>query len=469
MESEPDSYHVSLFLFIIPLTAIPALGVAAAFASIVILLLCSAFISSSEVAFFSLTPNDLDRLKQENTPATQRIIGLVDEPRSLLATILICNNFINIAIVILSDFIFRKVFPIEISENIAQGIINLFSLTTTKAALGGTVNFTITVVGVTFLLVLFGEVAPKVYAKINNIKLAKMMSGSLLKLSKIFRPLSGLLIKGTSLIENRLAKRSQNGSITSKEDIDNAIELTVRDEIGAKQDIDILKGIVKFGEVSVKQIMRSRVDVIAVDFQIGFLELMKVIRDSGYSRIPVFNEDFDNVTGILYIKDLLAHIEEDNKFEWQAFIRPNVLYVPEAKKISDLLKDFQTQRLHMAVVVDEYGGSSGIVSLEDIMEEVIGDIRDEFDDEIEVEYEKIDDYNFIFEGKTLLNDVCRIIGIDTNTFDEVKGDADSVAGMILEIIGHIPKVGKEVVYEQYRFKIVAVNKRRVEQIRITLP
>ena len=469
MESEPDSYHASLFLFIIPLTAIPVLGVAAAFALIVILLLCSAFISSSEVAFFSLTPNDLERLKQENTPATQRIMGLVDSPRSLLATILICNNFINIAIVILSDFIFRKIFPIEISENIAQSIINLLSLDTTKAVLGQTVNFTITVIGVTFLLVLFGEVAPKVYAKINNIKLAKLMSGSLLKLSRFFRPLSGLLIKGTSLIENRLAKRSQNGSITSKEDIDNAIELTVRDEIGAKQDIDILKGIVKFGEVSVKQIMRSRVDVIAVDFRIGFLELMKVIRDSGYSRIPVFDEDFDNVTGILYIKDLLAHIEEDNKFEWQAFIRPNVLYVPEAKKISDLLKDFQTQRLHMAVVVDEYGGSSGIVSLEDIMEEVIGDIRDEFDDEVEVEFEKIDDYNFIFEGKTLLNDVCRIIGVDTNTFDEVKGDADSVAGMILEIIGHIPKVGQEVVYEQYRFKIVAVNKRRVEQIRITLP
>jgi Hemolysins and related proteins containing CBS domains len=288
-------------------------------------------------------------------------------------------------------------------------------------------------------------------------------------LSSIVHPLSNLLIKGTSLIEKGLTKRSQNGSITSKEDIDNAIELTVKDEINAEQDIDILKGIVKFGEVSVKQIMRSRVDVIAVDFRIGFRDLMKVIRDCGFSRIPVFDEDFDNITGILYVKDLLGHFNESNGFEWQPFIRPNILYAPEAKKINDLLKDFQTKRMHMAIVVDEYGGSSGIVSLEDIMEEVIGEIKDEFDDEVEVEYQKLNDYNYIFEGKTLLNDVCRIIGVDTNTFDEVKGDADSVAGMILELIGYIPKVGREISYQDYIFRIVSVNRRRVEQIKITLP
>jgi len=447
----------------------PPAGIVFALALVLVLLLCSALISSSEVAFFSLTPNDLDKLKQENTPAVQRIFKLKAMPRSLLATILICNNFINIGIVILSDAIFRWFLPTNAAENIAKSIINFLDLEADPLAFGNTINFLITVVGATFLLVLFGEVAPKVYAKINNIKLAKMMAKPLIVLSSIVHPLSNLLIKGTSLIEKGLTKRSQNGSITSKEDIDNAIELTVKDEINAEQDIDILKGIVKFGEVSVKQIMRSRVDVIAVDFRIGFRDLMKVIRDCGFSRIPVFDEDFDNITGILYVKDLLGHFNESNGFEWQPFIRPNILYAPEAKKINDLLKDFQTKRMHMAIVVDEYGGSSGIVSLEDIMEEVIGEIKDEFDDEVEVEYQKLNDYNYIFEGKTLLNDVCRIIGVDTNTFDEVKGDADSVAGMILELIGYIPKVGREISYQDYIFRIVSVNRRRVEQIKITLP
>ncbi len=445
----------------------PILSVAALVVLVIILLLCSAMVSSSEVAFFSLTPNDLEKLEQENTPASQNIIKLKDTPRTLLATILISNNFINIGIVVISDFILRGLIPVETCENWANTALSFFPATILGVSVGVCIHFIITVIGVTFLLVLFGEVAPKVYAKLNNVKLAKMMSGTLLGLNSFFQPLSRFLVKGTSLIENRLVKKTS--SIASKEDIDNAIELTVKDDKNAEQEIDILKGVVKFGETTAKQIMRSRVDVIAVDFRIQFNELMKVIRESGFSRIPVFDEDFDNITGILYVKDLLGHLEEKKDFEWQVFIRPNVLYIPEAKKINDLLKEFQKQRLHMAIVVDEYGGSSGLVTLEDIMEEVIGEIRDEFDDAKEVDFRKIDDFNYIFEGKTLLNDVCRVIGVDTNTFDEIKGEADSFAGMILEIVGQIPKVNREIPYNQYQFKIVSVTKRRIEKIKITLP
>ncbi|MCB0588961.1 MAG: gliding motility-associated protein GldE, partial [Phaeodactylibacter sp.] len=331
------------------------------------------------------------------------------------------------------------------------------------------IGFLITVVGVTFLLVLFGEVAPKVYAKINNIRLARLMARPITILLKVLGPLNNLLVNTTRIIERKLASTAPGSNLTSREDIDEAIELTVSQEKDAGQDVDILKSIVKFGEVTVKQIMSSRVDVVAVDFRIDYHELLSVVRESGYSRIPVYENDFDNVAGILYVKDLLGHLNEGNDFEWQELIRTDVYYVPEAKKINDLLKEFQQQHLHLAIVVDEYGGSSGIVTLEDIMEEVIGEIKDEFDDEVEVVFKKIDDFNYLFEGKTLLNDVCRIVGIDTNTFDEVKGEADSLAGLILEITGVIPKVDSEIPYNQFRFKVVSVNRRRIEQILFTLP
>ena len=230
-----------------------------------------------------------------------------------------------------------------------------------------------------------------------------------------------------------------------------------------------LKSIVKFGDVTVKQIMRSRVDIVSVDEKVGFEELLKVVKDSGYSRIPVYREDFDHVIGILYVKDLLGLLDQNDQFNWQKLIRPNVLFVPEAKRINDMLKEFQSSRMHMAVVVDEYGGTSGIVTLEDILEEVIGEIRDEFDDEIEVEYQQLDPRNFLFEGKTLINDVCRVIGVETNTFDKVRGDSDSLAGLILEISGQLPKKGAEYQIEGYTFKIRSVTKRRIEQIQVTLP
>ena len=366
----------------------------------------SALISGSEVAFFSLSPNDIDDLRQDNSKTSQRIIKLKEMPRTLLATILISNNFINIGIVVLSDFVLGKVMPTEIFTNWAVQIgaadhlsfIPYFDFTNANIAWG--VENLVKVVGVVFLLVLFGEVAPKVYANLNNVKLAKMMSGSLNVLNKFFSPGSKVLVNWTNAIESRLESKAQQASLMSKEDIDEAIELTVRNDDNAEEEVDILKSILKFGDVTVKQIMCSRVDVIAIEFRTGFREVLKLAQRASVSRIPVFDDDFDNITGILYIKDLIGHADEGDDFEWQALIRTDLLYVPESKKISDLLKEFQQQKLHMAMVVDEYGGSSGLVTLEDVLEEVIGEIKDEFDDLSEIEFTKKDNHTYVFEGKT---------------------------------------------------------------------
>ena len=437
---------------------------------ICLLLYGSALISSSEVAFFSLTHNDFARLREENTGAARRILRLKEKPRTLLATILISNNFINISIVLIADFLLSHLLPEEVFAGWARSLKTILPfITSTDENIAWLINFTIAVLGVTFLLVLFGEVAPKIYAKINNIKIAKFMSGPLVTLIQLFYPVSRLLVKGSSLIERKLESHTHAGSVTSRQEIGEVIELTVRHEQNANEEIDILKSIVKFGDVTVKQIMRSRVDVVCVDEKEGFGELLRVVKESGYSRIPIYKEDFDHVVGILYVKDLLGCLENPNDFKWQDLIRPSILYVPEAKKINDMLKEFQSSRMHMAVVVDEYGGTSGIVTLEDILEEVIGEIRDEFDDEIEVEYQKLDAYNFLFEGKTLLNDVCRVIGVETSTFDKVRGDADSLAGLILEYSGQLPKKGAEYQIEGFIFKITSVSKRRIEQIQVTLP
>lgn len=468
MESDHYGLKCQGILLII-LFALPPWEVLGAIIFVFVLLFASAMVSGSEIAFFSLTHNDFAKLEDEGSRSAKRILQLKEKPRTLLATILISNNFINVAIAVISDFIVKKVFPQKQFDEWAADLINVFGSTNSNAEnWSNNIRFLIVVVGVTFLLVLFGEVAPKIYAKINNVKLAKRMSAPLTVLMKIFNPLSRFLVKGTNLIETRLEKRRESRNLTNKQEIGEAIELTVSQEQDAHQEIDILKSIVNFGDVAVKQIMKSRVDVVAVDFRSDFAELIKVVKESGYSRIPIYEEDFDHITGILYAKDLLGHLNEERNFEWQPIIRTNVFYVPESKKISDLLKEFQSQKLHMAIVVDEYGGSSGIVTLEDILEEVIGEITDEFDQEDEVEYQKIDDFNYMFEGKTMINDVCRIIGTDTSTFDEVRGDSDSVAGLILEMIGFIPKVDREITYENYKFKIVSVSKRRIEQILITI-
>ncbi|MEO0339667.1 MAG: gliding motility-associated protein GldE [Bacteroidota bacterium] len=444
------------------------LSTIAGFLGIFVLLLCSALVSGAEIAFFSLSGSDLEGIEQDPSPADRRILYLKEHPRYLLATILVSNNFINIAIILLSALVLDPLLSEELFGYWGASVNSVLSFVTAEQW-ADFFKFLIVTVGISFLLVLFGEVTPKVYAKMNNLRLARFMARPLSFLMRILRPINAFLVKMTNLVESRLAKSNPSTNQPSREEIDEAIELTVSKSADADQEIDILKSIVKFGEVSVKQIMRPRVDVVAVDFRIDYAELLEIVIESGYSRIPVYDEEFDNVTGILYAKDLLGHLDEDKAFEWQTLIRTEMVYAPEAKKIDDLLKEFQQERLHMAIVVDEYGGTSGIVTLEDIMEEIIGEIKDEFDDEKEVDFQKVDDYQYIFEGKTLLNDVCRVIGIDTDTFDDMKGEADSLAGMVLEIYGgFLPKDG-EVSCQGYTFRAIAVNKRRIERILITLP
>lgn len=441
---------------------------------IAILLLLSGLVSGSEVAFFSLTANDYEELEQEGNPARETLYDLRDQPRMLLATILIANNFINIAIVLVSEIILRKIFPDALFASWATTVQDVLPFTQrfTAEGLTGAIAFTITVIGVTFLLVLFGEVAPKVYASYNKKQLATAMARPANVMMRALHPLASGLVHGAGFIERRLENHTLDAAAASQEDIDEAIDLTVNSDDGTeeqRQDVDILKRIVKFNNVTVRQIMRARGDVVAVENKLGYHELLEVIRESSYSRIPVFEEDFDQVKGLLYVKDLLGHRHEPPDFPWLSLVREDILFVPENKKISDLLKEFQTEKTHMAIVVDEYGGTEGIVTLEDVLEEVIGDIHDEFDENEEIVYQRIDDLNYVFEGKTMLNDVYRLLKLPSSTFTSVKGEAESLGGLLLELLGRLPETGEEIAYEAYRFQAMAVNKRRIEEVLITLP
>ncbi len=470
MEPEPDSIIYLLGTLDFLLWISPQWQIAMGIVGLLILLACSALVSGSEIAYFSLSPNDLERLEQEEQINSRRVLWLLTQPEKLLATILISNNFINIAIVLLAEIEFRQIIPIEKTlawgTHLQQSIAFLQGYA--ASTIGNGVYFSITVLGITSMLVLFGEVTPKVYATLNSIRLARLMSLPLSILMQAFAGLSNLLVNWSHWMEKRLAGKQSSVGLTSKQEIDEAIELTVSQEEGSGQDLDILRRIIKFPEVSVRQVMRARVDVIGLNDTASYAEVLATIREAGYSRFPVYEKDADNVTGILYVKDLLMHRNETAEFSWQDLIRTNVLFVPESKKLNDLLNDFQRERLHMAVVVDEYGGTSGIATLEDVLEEIIGEIQDEFDDEPDVVYQKIDDYNYVFEGKTLLNDACRIMGIDTYSFDAIKGESESLAGLFLERIGRMPKKDREMLLEGFRFKVLEVSQRRIERILITL-
>jgi len=439
------------------------------------MLVLSGLISGSEVAFFSLNANDYEELESLETRASKLLLRLREQPRRLLATILIANNFINIGIVLLSEWLLKQFFPEEVFKAWAASLLEAVPLLSmlSEASWAYIISLLITVIGVTFLLVLFGEVAPKVYARFNKVRLALFMSRPLNFLMGFFSPVAFTLVSGAAIIERRLENHSQDTASASQQEIDEAIDLTVSTEEygeeGGLQDVNILKRIVQFANVTVRQIMRSRGDVIAVEYGVGYHELLAVIREHGYSRIPVFEEDFDKVRGLLYVKDLLGHRHEGPDFNWQRLVREEVLYVPENKKISDLLKEFQQEKMHLAIVVDEYGGTEGIVTLEDVLEEVIGDIQDEFDEDNEIIYEQIDDLNFVFDGKTLLNDLCRVLDLPTNTFDDIKGEAESFAGLLLEMLGQFPEAEQEMEWGKYRFKVMSLTKRRVAEILITLP
>lgn len=414
-------------------------GIVAGIFTLLILLAISGFVSGSEVAYFSLTPGDIANLKNSHSQLSKQVLANLQVPDRLLATILITNNFVNVAIVVLSTFIINTTFTFS-------GPVWL--------------NFVIQVVIVTALILFCSEIFPKIYANRFSVQFARITAPGLRFFSSVFWPISTFLIFSTSIVNKRLAKHSGNLSI---DDLSDALELT---EPNLTQEKNILKGIVKFSNIDVCDVMRSRVDTVAVDITTKFNELLSIINDSGYSRIPVYEKTFDQIKGILYVKDLLPHLGKSTHFKWQSLIRPSY-FVPESKKINDLLKEFQTSRIHMAIVVDEYGGTSGIVTLEDILEEIVGEITDESDDE-SLPYEKIDNHNFIFEGKILLNDFYKVLGIDDSFFDAVKGEADTLAGLILELRGEIPAKDDKLAYKNLGFTILAVDKRRIKKIKVTI-
>lgn len=414
-------------------------GVITGMVVILILLALSALVSGSEVAFFSLGPSQINKLKEQSTRSSFRVLALLTKPEKLLATILISNNFVNVGIVIISTYITTTIFDFSEEPLLA---------------------FLIQVVTITFLLLLFGEIIPKLYANQYALEFSLFMSYPLIFLDKLFNPLSKFMIVSTSFVNKRLAKRK---TLISMIDLSEALDLTTGVITEEKK---ILKSIVKFSNIEVNEIMKPRMDVVAVDIVTDHHKLIGIINDCGYSRIPVFSETFDNIRGILYVKDLLPHLEESEDFNWQSLVRPTY-YVPGGKKINVLLQEFREKKIHMAIVVDEYGGTEGIVTLEDILEEIVGEITDE-SDEIENFYTRLDEVTYIFDAKTLLNDFFKIMMMQEDIFEKVRGDADTLAGLILEVKGDLPKVNDIIKIDPFTFTITSVDSRRIKKVKVVL-
>lgn len=406
---------------------------------IIILIMCSAFVSGSEVAYFSLSPNDIEN-KNKNHPQDKVVLKLLQQPNLLLATILIANNFINVAIIVL--FAYFSDLAITFPES-------------------SSLKFVFDVIIVTSILVLLGEITPKVYANKNALLFSRMMSMPLMFLTKILYPFSFLLLKTTALIDKKIRNRGTEASI---EEISKALDLT--EENSNEEEARMLKSIVEFGNTDVKEIMIPRVDTVAIEEKTKLKDVLAIIVDSGFSRIPVYKENFDNVSGVLYIKDLIPHLEGDKYFDWTKKSRPPY-FIPENKMINDLLKDFQQKKNHIAIVVDEYGGVSGIVTLEDVLEEIVGEINDEFDDDKNI-YSKLDDFNFIFEGKLSLIDFIKIVKGKSDYFDDIKSDSDTIAGLILELEGKIPEIGSITRIPPYTFIIESSDSRKIKRVKVTI-
>lgn len=413
-----------------------------AFSSVILLLLISAFVSASEVAFFSLKADDLNQCRESKDKSYKKIIELLKEPRLLLATILVIHDFVNVGLVTLSTFIMWEMTG---TRNPTEFIV-------------GVVTF-----AATFFITFFAEIIPKVYATQRNLTIASSVSGTWKVLETICLPVSWPLMNLTSFVERRVVKK---GYTTTVEELNQALELTTRNDKTSIEEKDILKGIVNFGTLTVKQVMKSRLDISAVDIELNFKDLMEQVRKSGFSRIPVYRESLDNIEGVLYIKDLLPYMSESESFNWQKLLRSG-LFVPETKKLDPLLKDFQSKRVHMAVVVDEYGGTSGVITLEDLIEEIIGEINDEFD-EVGPGYQKIDFRTFVVEGKTSLHDLCKILDVEPSVFDAVRGESESLAGLILELHGALPANDEKITYGNFIFTILSVDQKRIKRVRITV-
>lgn len=412
------------------------------FSTILLLLLVSALVSASEVAFFSLKPESIGEWRDAEDASYSRIFKLLKKPRLLLATILIMHDFVNVGIVTIATFLMWRMTGTNKPAEVIVGIVTFSA---------------------TFAITFFAEIIPKVYATQNNLSIARAVSGAWLFLEKICKPISLPLMHLTNIVERRVKRR---GYSTTVEELNQALDLTTVNEGSTEEEKDILKGIVNFGLLTVKQVMKSRLDISAVDIELSYKELMEKVNTSGFSRIPVYRESLDNIEGILYIKDLLPYLEEPDKFEWQKLLRPG-LFVPETKKLDSLLKDFQNKRVHMALVVDEYGGTSGLITLEDLIEEIIGEINDEFD-EVNLGYQKIDDRTYVFEGKTSLHDLCKVLDVDSSVFDDVRGESESLGGLILELHGALPSVDEKIVFDRFMFTIVAVDQKRIKRVRVNL-
>lgn len=401
----------------------------------VLALFISGFISGSEIAYFSLTPSQLDEL--DNTPKGASIRKLLSTPENLLATILIANNTVNVTIVILCNFALGPIF-----EN-----------------LGELLSFILQTIILTFLILLFGEILPKLYANNYNLKWAKFASGGITFFMKIFFPLSSMLVKSSSIVNRVVTKKSQ---VLSTDELSQALEIT---DVKADEEKEMLKGILKFGDKTVEEVMTPRVDITDIDIDSTFEEVMEIVISSGYSRLPVYNESQDNIKGVLYSRDLLPYIGKDiESFQWQSLIR-EPYYVPESRMIDDLLEDFRKLKIHLAIVVDEFGGTQGIVTLEDILEEIVGDINDEYDEE-EINYKRLPDDTFIFEGKTLLSDFFKITQLNEDDYTEITEDAETLAGMLLTLKGDFPKEKEPLVYGRCRFLILDINHHRIASVRV---
>lgn len=403
------------------------------------LLLVSGFASGSEIAFFSLSPQDLEELDTDKNPCDARIEQLRNDSERTLATILIANNFVNVTIIMLCNYIFSSLVQFKVAW----------------------LEFIVITVLLTFMLLLFGEIMPKIYSRQAPLKFCRKAVSGIMFLRKVFWPLETILIKSGMIAEKAVPKESRQLSV---DDLEQALELTDEDDI--KDEQSMLQGIIRFGDETANDVMTPRQDIENIEIHSSFKEVLQFINDNNYSRIPVYQGNEDNIRGVLYIKDLLPYISKPEGFRWQSLIRPPY-FVPETKRLDDLLREFQENKIHIAIVVDEFGGTSGLVTLEDILEEIVGEINDEYDEDVKP-YTKLNNNTYIFEGKILLSDFCKVLQVDDDEFDDVAGDADSLAGLLLELKGDFLSLHEKLSYKQYTFEVMEVEERRISRVKVTI-
>lgn len=439
---DPDSYLSRLSDLCNGVTVMsPSIGAIIALMLAILLLYASGFVSASEIAFFSLSPSDLNEIEEEKSPSDTKIKSLLEDSEHLLATILISNNFVNVTIIMLCNYFFASVIDFGQAQIL---------------------EFLVITVVLTFLLLLFGEIMPKIYSAQHTLSFCRKAAPVIYVLRSVSKPMSNLLVH-SSFVVNKLTKKHKVRNL-SVDELSQALELTDKNEIS--EESTMLEGIIRFGEETAKEVMTARLDMVDLELNTPFSKVLKCVVDNAYSRIPVYEESRDNIKGILYIKDLLPYLKQGDEFKWQNLIRP-AFFVPETKKIDDLLHDFQINKIHIAIVVDEFGGTSGIVTMEDIIEEIVGEINDEYDEEVRT-YIKLSDNSYLFEAKTFLTDFYKVLKIDSDEFEDIAADADTLAGLILELKGEFPVQQEVLFYKNYRFEIVEMDSRRILKVKVTV-